>query len=99
MGTRRSRSDQFRNRRPRQHRDRSARRSPDHEPQPGNAALSPFLGVNNWQPVTSGRPAVLTVVFFGYLGWKAGRRRSPDWLLIVGIAAFFAGALDPLASW
>jgi hypothetical protein len=41
---------------------------------------------------------VLTVAFFGYLAWQSIRRRSPHWLLIVAIAAFFAGALDPLAN-
>jgi len=43
--------------------------------------------------------AALTVAFFGYLAWRSFRQRSPHWLLIVGIAAFFAGALDPLANW
>ena len=42
---------------------------------------------------------MLTVAFFGYLAWRSIRERSPHWLLIVGIAAFFAGALDPLANW
>ena len=42
---------------------------------------------------------VLTIAFFGYLAWRSVRDRSPHWLLIVGIAALFAGALDPLANW
>ncbi len=68
-------------------------------PHPGPAPYPPFLGVSNWPLVTSITSAVLTLVFFGYLGWQSIRRRSPHWLLIVGIAAFFAGALDPLANW
>jgi hypothetical protein len=55
--------------------------------------------VTNWPLVTSITSAVLTVAFFGYLAWQSIRRRSPHWLLIVAIAAFFAGALDPLANW
>jgi len=65
----------------------------------GTPPSPPFLGVTNWPLVTSITSAVLTVGFFGYLGWQSVRRRSPDLLLIVGIAAFFAGALDPLANW
>jgi hypothetical protein len=68
-------------------------------PNPGVAPDPPFLGVTNWPLVTSIMSAVLTVAFFGYLGSRSIRRRSPHWLLIVGIAAFFAGALDPLANW
>jgi hypothetical protein len=68
-------------------------------PDPGMPPYPPFLGVTNWQLVTSIMSAVLTVAFFGYLGWQSIRSRSPHWLLIVGIAAFFAGALDPLANW
>ena len=78
-------------------------------PKPGVAPYPPFLGVTNWPLVTSIMSAVLTVAFFGYLGWQSIRLRSPHWLLIVGIAAFFllivgiaaffAGALDPLANW
>jgi Spirocyclase AveC-like len=49
--------------------------------------------------VTSITSVVLTVAFFGDLAWQSVRQRSPHWLLIVGIAAFFAGALDPLANW
>ncbi len=68
-------------------------------PDPGAAPYPPFLGVTNWPLVTSVTSAVLTVAFFGYLAWQSIRQRSPHWLLIVGIAAFFAGALDPLANW
>jgi hypothetical protein len=68
-------------------------------PDPGPAPYSPFLGVTDWPLVTSVTSVVLTVGFFGYLGWHSIRQRSPHWLLIVGIAAFFAGALDPLANW
>ena len=68
-------------------------------PNPGPTPYPPFLGVTNWPLVTSITSAVLTLAFFGYLGWQSIRRRSPHWLLIVGIAAFFAGALDPLANW
>jgi hypothetical protein len=68
-------------------------------PNPGVAAYPPFLGVTNWPLVTSIMSAVLTVAFFGYLGWQSIRLRRPHSLLIVGIAAFFAGALDPLANW
>ena len=67
-------------------------------PNPGPTPYPPFLGVTNWPLVTSITSAVLTLAFFGYLGWQSIRRRSPHWLLIVGIAAFFAGALDPLAN-
>ena len=68
-------------------------------PDPGPAPYPPFLGVTNWPLVTSVTSVVLTVAFFGYLVWQSIRRRRPHWLLIVGIAAFFAGALDPLANW
>ena len=68
-------------------------------PDPGPVPYPPFLGVTNWPLVTSVTSAVLTLVFFGYLGWQSIRQRSPHWLLIVGIAAIFAGALDPLANW
>jgi len=66
---------------------------------PRVAPFPPFLGVTNWPLVTSITSAVLTVAFFGYLASQSIRRRSPHWLLIVAIAAFFAGALDPLANW
>ena len=68
-------------------------------PNPGPTPYPPFLGVTNWPLVTSITSAVLTLGFFGYLWWQSIRRRSPHWLFIVGIAAFFAGALDPLANW
>ena len=68
-------------------------------PNPGPAPYAPFLGVTNWPLVTSVTSVVLTIGFFGYLGWQSIRDRSPHWLLIVAVAAFFAGALDPLANW
>jgi hypothetical protein len=68
-------------------------------PNPGVAPYPPFLGVTNWPLVTSIMSAVLTIAFFGYLAWQSICRRSPHWLLIVGIAALFGGALDPLANW
>jgi hypothetical protein len=66
---------------------------------PSVGPYPPFLGVTNWPLVTSITSAVLTVGFFGYLGWQSIRHRRPHWLLIVGVAAFFAGTLDPLANW
>jgi hypothetical protein len=68
-------------------------------PDPGVPPYPPFLGVFNWPLITSVTSAMLTVGFFGYVGWQSIRRRSPHWLLIVGTAALFAGALDPLANW
>jgi hypothetical protein len=68
-------------------------------PDPGAPPFPPFLGVADWPVVTSATSVVLTVAFFGYLGWQSIRQRRPHWLLIVGIAALFAGALDPLANW
>jgi hypothetical protein len=68
-------------------------------PDPGMAPYPPFLGVANWPLVTSITSAVLTIAFFGYLLSQSIRRRTTHWLLIVGIAAFFAGTLDPLANW
>jgi hypothetical protein len=68
-------------------------------PNPGEPPYPPFLGISDWPHVTSVMSAALTVAFFGYLAWWSIRQRSPHWLLIVGIAAFFAGALDPLANW
>src|SRR4029450_279032 len=68
-------------------------------PEPGMASYSPFLGVANWPLVTSTPAAVLTIAFFGYLLSQSIRQRPIHWLLIVGIAAFFAGTLDPLANW
>lgn len=68
-------------------------------PDPGPAPYSPFLGVSNWPLVTSVTSVLLTVGFFGYIGWQSIRRRTPHWLLVVGVAALFAGALDPLANW
>jgi Spirocyclase AveC-like len=68
-------------------------------PHPGVAPYPPFLGVTNWPLVTSIMSAVLTIAFFGYLLWRSIRQRTTHRLLIIGIAAFFAGALDPLANW
>ena len=90
----------FRNRRPRQHGDRSARRSPDHRTStPGTPPYPPFLGVTNWPLVTSVTSVVLTVGFFGYLGMAVGPQAQPALVVDRRIAAFFAGALDPLANW
>jgi hypothetical protein len=66
---------------------------------PGTPPYPPFLGVANWPLLTGATSAVLTVAFFGYLASQSIRQRTPHWLLIVGGAAFFAGALDPLANW
>jgi hypothetical protein len=55
--------------------------------------------VTDWPLVTSATSAVLTVGFFGVVTWWSIRDRAPHWALIVGIAALFAGALDPLANW
>jgi hypothetical protein len=68
-------------------------------PEPGMAPYPPFLGVANWPLVTGITSAVLTIAFFGYLLSQSIRQRTTHWLLIVGIAAFFAGTLDPLANW
>jgi len=68
-------------------------------PNPGVVPYPPFLRVTNWPLVTSVTSVMLTTTFFGYLVWQSIRARSPHWLLIVGIAALFAGALDPLANW
>ena len=99
MGTRRSRSEHFAivalaNMQTGLHGDPRTT-----NPDPGTPPYPPFLGVTNWPLVTSVTSVVLTVAFFGYLAWQSIRQRSPHWLLIVGIAAFFAGALDPLANW
>jgi hypothetical protein len=66
---------------------------------PAGVSYPPFLGVSNWPLATSVISVVLTVALFGYLTWRSIRQHSPHWLLIVGVAAFFAGALDPLANW
>lgn len=68
-------------------------------PTPGSAPDPPFLGVSDWPLVSSVMAAVTTVAFFGYVTWQSIRLRGPHWLLIVGIAALCAGALDPLANW
>lgn len=68
-------------------------------PSPGPLPYSPFLGVTNWPLVTSATSVLLTVGLFGYLAYRSFRQRTPHWLLIVAVAALFAGALDPLANW
>jgi hypothetical protein len=68
-------------------------------PTPGQPPYPPFLGVANWPLVTSVTSALLTVAFFGVVITRSVRERRPNWALIVGIAALFAGALDPLANW
>lgn len=68
-------------------------------PDPQYAQRAPFLGVPNWPLVTSVMSVVITLGFFGVVGWWSWRERRPHWALIVGIAAFCAGALDPLANW
>jgi hypothetical protein len=68
-------------------------------PAPGEPPYPPFLGVTNWALVTTIMSAVLTVGFFGVtIAWSLRARRA-HWALIIGIAALFAGALDPLANW
>jgi hypothetical protein len=62
------------------------------DPRTTDPNLGPFLSVTNWPLVASLMSAILTLTFFGYLMWRSIRARSPHWLLIVGIAAFFAGA-------
>jgi Spirocyclase AveC-like len=68
-------------------------------PTPGRPPYPPFLGVTNWPLVTSVTAVLLTVAFFGVVITWSVRERRPHWALIVGIAALFAGALDPLANW
>lgn len=68
-------------------------------PDPQYAQRPGFLGVSNWPLVTSIMSVVLTIGFFGVVGWWSFRERRPHWALIVGIAALCAGALDPLANW
>ena len=68
-------------------------------PDPGPAPYPPFLGrdelaVGHQRHVGGADARLLRLP-----GWQSIRQRSPHWLLIVGIAAFFAGALDPLANW
>jgi hypothetical protein len=59
----------------------------------------PFLGVSNWPVVTSATSVAVTLGLFAYLAWRSVAARRAHWLLIVAVAAFFAGALDPLANW
>jgi hypothetical protein len=68
-------------------------------PIPGPVPYSPFLGVSNWPLVTSATSVIVTLGLFAYLTWRSLRARQAHWLLIVAVAAFFAGALDPLANW
>ena len=68
-------------------------------PTPADPPYPPFLGVTNWPLVTSVTSVLLTLGFFGVVIRWSIRQRSPHWPLIVGIAALFAGALDPLANW
>lgn len=68
-------------------------------PHPGAAPYPPFLGVNNWPLILSCLAVVLTVGFFGAALWLSVRQRRVHWSVVVGIATFFAGAVDPLANW
>lgn len=68
-------------------------------PSPGAAPYPPFLGVTNWPLVSSVSSVLLTIGFFGVVIRRSIRDRAPHWALIVGIAALFAGFLDPLANW
>ena len=68
-------------------------------PNPGAAPYPPFLGVGNWPVVMSALAVLLTIGFFGNAVWKSLRQRRLHWTVIIGIAAFFAGAVDPLANW
>jgi hypothetical protein len=68
-------------------------------PEPGPAPYSPFLGVTDGPLLSSVTSVLVTVGFFGVVGWWSIRDRKPHWALIVGIAALLAGALDPLANW
>lgn len=68
-------------------------------PDPQYAQRPGFLGVTNWPLVTSAMSVVVTVGFFGVVGWWSVRERRAHWALIVGIAGLCAGALDPLANW
>ena len=68
-------------------------------PNPGPAPYPPFLGVGNWPVVMSTIAVLLTIGFFGTAVWKSLRQRRLHWTVIIGIAAFFAGAVDPLANW
>lgn len=68
-------------------------------PDPQYTQRPGVLGVSNWPLVTSISSVVITIGFFGVVGWWSFRERRPHWALIVGIAALCAGALDPLANW
>src|ERR1700742_4122901 len=67
MGRRHGRFRHIRNRRVGEHAERSTRRPSDCQPHPGEPPYPPFLGVSDWQLVTSVMSAALTVAFFGYL--------------------------------
>lgn len=66
---------------------------------PGPAPYPPFLGVDNWPLVMSILAVALTIGLFGTAAWMSVRRRRVHWTVIIGVAAFFAGAVDPLANW
>ncbi len=68
-------------------------------PHPGPAPYPPFLGVANWPLVMSTLAVIMTVGFFGAAAWLSVKERRVHWTVIIGIAAFVAGAVDPLANW
>lgn len=68
-------------------------------PNPGPAPYPPFLGVDNWPLVMSSLAVALTIGFFGTAAWLSVRQRRLHWTVVIGVAAFFAGAVDPLANW
>jgi hypothetical protein len=68
-------------------------------PQPGPAPYPPFFGVGNWPLVTSTLAVLMTLGLFGTAASLSFRQRRVHWTVIIGIAAFFAGAVDPLANW
>lgn len=73
-------------------------RTADATPHAGQSATS-FLGITDWPLISSIAAGLVTVCFFGLTIWRSLRDRRPHWALMVGIAALFAGALDPLANW
>ena len=42
---------------------------------------------------------VMTAGFFGAAAWLSVKQRRVHWTVIIGVAAFFAGVVDPLANW
>jgi Spirocyclase AveC-like len=68
-------------------------------PNPGPPPYPPFLGVDNWPAVLNAFAVLLTIGFFGAAAWMSIRDRRLHWTVIIGIAAFIAGAVDPLANW